>query len=81
MYMYIEYLYFQYWLLFHIIIFHTCLYSIQLSLLGRLETDLYTELSEHTVQPPARLQLYLSVCKLLDTAVALPPQMLPHFQL
>lgn len=50
-------------------------------LLGRLETDLSAELSEHMVQSPAKLQLYLSACKLLDIAVALPPETLPHFQL
>lgn len=54
---------------------------LQLSLLGRLETDLCTELSDGTVQPPSRLQLYLAVCKLLDTAMALPQETLPHFQL
>lgn len=80
--MYSEYLnniYFQYWLLFHY--FTPVLYSIQLTLLGRLETDLSAELSEHMVQSPAKLQLYLSACKLLDIAVALPPETLPHFQL
>ena len=62
-------------------------YLLQLSLLSQLENDLTVELSSTSSLLPTslpktnKLQLYLSTCKLLDTAMALPPEFLPHFQL
>lgn len=68
----------------------------QISLLSQLEMEVQTLLSgpepATTLQegsggsggssslPRPKLQLYLSACKLLDTALALPPEHLPHFQ-
>ena len=46
-----------------------------------MEVDLVAEMKEHVVLPKDRLQLYLSACKLLDTTVALPTDIIPHFQL
>ncbi len=43
--------------------------------------DLTAELTSHTPLPSAMLQLDLSACKLLDTALSLPTDFLSHFQL
>ena len=43
--------------------------------------DLSTELSNNVTLSKEKLQLYLSACKLLDTAMSLPTEFLPHFQL
>lgn len=65
----------------HLMAFWPSITSELLSVLSELEAAVSAELSEGV--PPARekLPLFLAACKLLDTALALPPSLLPHFQM
>ena len=54
---------------------------VQLVALGHLEKELVAELASRAPLSREKLQFFLSACKLLDTAVALPAEFLPHFQL
>ena len=53
-----------------------------MSTLSDLEADLVLELTGKVSDwPKERLHCYLSACKLLDMALALPSGLLPHLQL
>ncbi len=55
--------------------------SFQLNTFDQMVLDLSAELDSHTPLSRKILQLDLSACKFLDTALALPTDFLSHFQL